>query len=276
MKGTSRDIVMAVVLALCLAGTPARAEDEPLWEFGLGIGAGSFPEYRGSRERSSFLVPLPYLVYRGERLRADRDGIRGLLAATPNWELNLSFDGAVPVESSDEGPRAGMVELDPVIEYGPSLIRRLGRNRAGRWSFRLPLRAATAIDPDSLDTSHEGWTLQPSIHLDAPGLIGNWDFRVNLGPRFASRDFHAYYYDVGEADVRPGREAFRADAGYSGLGLHSSVARRFRRMWLGALLRYDNLEGASFEDSPLVETKHAVIVGFGVSWILGEGASTPR
>ncbi|MDX1609562.1 MAG: MipA/OmpV family protein, partial [Halofilum sp. (in: g-proteobacteria)] len=172
MDDRSPGIAVALVLALCLAGMPAAAEDQPLWELGLGIGAGSFPEYRGSRERSSFVVPIPYLVYRGERLRADRDGIRGLLATTPNWELNLSFDGAVPVESSNEGPRAGMAELDPVIEYGPSLIRHLGRNRAGRWSFRLPLRAATAIDPESLETSHEGWTLQPSIHLDAPGLIG--------------------------------------------------------------------------------------------------------
>lgn len=261
---------------MCLAGMPARGEDKPLWELGLGVGVGSFPEYRGSKERSSFVVPIPYLVYRGERLRADRDGIRGLLAESQDWQLDLSFDGAVPVDSSDEGPRAGMAELDPVIEYGPSLIRQLGRNRWGRWSFRLPLRAVTAIDPDSLDTSHEGWTLQPAIHLDAPDLIGKWDFRLNLGPRFASRDFHAYYYDVGERDVRPGREAFRADAGYSGLGLHTSVARRFRHVWMGAFLRYDNLDGASFEDSPLVETKHAVSFGFGVSWVLGEAGSAKR
>lgn len=267
MQGITAMLIMA---ASMLAASPVRAADEPLWEAGLGIGAASFPEYRGSRERSSFAVPIPYLVYRGERLRVDRDGARGLFAETPYWELDFSVDGAVPVASSDDGPRAGMAELDPVVEYGPSLIRRLGRNRLGRWTLRLPLRAVTAVDPDSMTTAHEGWILQPALNLDAPGLAGAWDFRFNLGPRFASRDYHAYYYDVGAGDVRAGRAAYRADAGYSGLGLQVSAARRVKRVWMGAFLRYDNLDGASFDDSPLVETDHAASVGFGISWILGE------
>lgn len=262
--------VMLIMIASMLAASPAGAVGEPLWEFGLGVGAASFPEYRGSRERSSFAVPIPYLIYRGERLRVDRDGARGLFAETPHWELDFSVDGAVPVDSSDDGPRAGMAELDPVLEYGPSLIRRLGRNRLGSWTLRLPLRAVTAVDPDSLATAHEGWTLQPALNLDAPALVGAWDFRFNLGPRFASRDYHAYYYDVGAGDVRAGRAAYRADAGYSGLGLQVSAARRFEHVWMGAFLRYDNLDGARFEDSPLVETNHAASLGFGISWILGK------
>lgn len=276
MSGGSRATVLLVMIAACLAGMPARADEAPLWELGLGIGTASFPEYRGSKERSSFAVPIPYLVYRGERLRADRDGIRGLLGEMADWELDVSIDGAVPVDSTDDGPRAGMAELDPVVEYGPSLVRRLGRNEWGHWTLRLPLRAVTAVDPDSLATSHEGWTLQPSIRLDAPGLIGNWDTRLSLGPRFGSRDYHAYYYDVGAEDVQPGRDTYRADAGYSGLGLHVSAARRSGKVWTGAFLRYDNLAGATFEDSPLVETKHAVSAGFGVSWILGEAGRAKR
>lgn len=268
--------IPVVLIVVMLAASQARAADEPLWELGLGAGVASFPEYRGSKERSSFVVPIPYLVYRGERLRIDRDGARGLFAETPNWELDFSVDGAVPVESSDDGPRAGMEELDPVVEYGPSLIRRLGTNRLGRWTLRLPLRAVTAVDPGSLETAHEGWTLQPALNLDAPGLIGQWDLRINLGPRFGSRDYHAYYYDVGTGDVRAGRDTYRADAGYSGMGLQLSASRRWGRVWTGAFLRYDNLDGATFDDSPLVETKHATSVGFAVSWVLGEAASVKR
>lgn len=271
-----RILVLSIVVMVVLAASQARAAGEPLWEFGLGVGAASFPEYRGSKERSSFVVPIPYLVYRGERLRVDRDGARGLFAETPSWELDFSVDGAVPVESSDDGPRAGMEELDPVVEYGPSLIRRLGENRLGRWTLRLPLRAVTAVDPDSMETAHEGWTLQPALNLDARNLVGQWDFRFNLGPRFASRDYHAYYYDVGERDARAGRDAYRADAGYSGLGLQLSASRRSGRVWIGTFLRYDNLEGATFEDSPLVETKHAASAGIAVSWILDEAASNKR
>ena len=39
-------------------------------------------------------------------------------------------------------------------------------------------------------------------------------------------------------------------------------------MWVGGFLRYDNLRGASFDDSPLVRRRSALTFGFGVSWIL--------
>ena len=264
-----------IALALCalaLARPGAAGGHEPLWEIGLGIGSATFPEYRGSNERSDFTVPIPYLVYRGDRLRVGREGARGLLARWRDWELDFSVDAAVPVDSSDEGPRAGMAELDPIVEAGPSLVRRLGASDLGRGSCRLPLRAAVAVSTDLDSTAHEGWTLQPSLGLDAPDLLGDWDFRFSLGPRFASRDYHAYYYDVGPGDVRPGRDGFRADAGYSGLGFSVSAAQRFDHTWIGAFLRYDNLSGAAFADSPLVETEHALSAGLGISWVLGESA----
>jgi len=263
MRDTGR-FALALLLAAATVAAPARA-DEPLWEIGAGVGAASFPEYRGSNERTEFVVPIPYLTYRGERLRVDREGARGLLARTPNYEVDISIDGAVPVESSDDGPRAGMAELDPVIELGPSIDSRLGSTDVGRWSVRLPLRAAVATDLSS--ASHEGWTLHPQVRLQAPNLVRRWDFVFTLGPRFGSRDFHAYYYDVGAEDVRPGRERFRADAGYSGLALRIGASRRFGRLWAGAFVLYDNLAETAFEDSPLVETKHALAAGFGVSWV---------
>ena len=46
--------------------------------------------------------------------------------------------------------------------------------------------------------------------------------------------------------ARPTRPACRSTAWYA--------SRRFDRFWLGAFLRYDNLAGAAFEASPLVET----------------------
>lgn len=250
-------------LGLCVA-TGALA-DEPLWEIGAGVGAASFPEYRGSNERSGFVVPIPYIAYRGERFKVDREGARGLLANTPQYEIDLSVDGAVPVESSKDGPRAGMEELDPVVELGPSFDWRLGQSERGRWTLRLPLRAAIATDIQS--TSQVGWTFSPMVRFRSPRFAGAWDFRFDAGPVFGSRDFHAYYYDVGAGDVRPGRERFRAPAGYSGLSLRLGSARRFGRIWVGGFMRYDNLAGAAFEDSPLVETRHALSAGFGISWV---------
>lgn len=254
-----------LLLALLPCAPLPAAADRPLWEIGAGVGAATFPEYRGSNERASFVVPLPYFSYSGERLQVGREGARGLLAETPRYELDISVDGAVPVDSSDDGPRAGMAELDPIFEFGPSLDWRLGETALGRWTLRLPLRAAVATDLN--DFSHEGWTFQPVIRLRAPDLVAGWNLRLSAGPRFGSRDFHAYYYDVGAADVRPGREAYRAPAGYSGLGFTVSAARRFGRFWTGAFVRYTNLGGAAYEDSPLVETRHALSAGFALSWV---------
>ena len=267
----SRVGVFLSVLALC-AAQQALARDEPLWELGVGVAGATFPAYRGSQRQRSFVLPIPYVVYRGDRLRVGRDGARGLLAQTPEYEVDFSVDGAIPVDSTDEGPRAGMEELDPVVEMGPSLVIKLEQTATGRWSFRLPLRAAVAVGNDPLSTSQVGWTLHPSLDLDAPKLVGDWDFRFNAGPRFASRAYHAYYYEVASEYATPERPAYRAAAGYSGLAFHVSAARRFERFWVGAFLRYDNLAGTAFEDSPLVETTHAVSGGIGISWIFGESA----
>jgi hypothetical protein len=43
---------------------------------------------------------------------------------------------------------------------------------------------------------------------------------------------------------------------------------------MGGFIRYDNLSGAAFEDSPLVETRHSVMAGFAVAYILKKSART--
>lgn len=262
------------VIALAAAALPAAAAEKPLWELGIGVAPLSFPAYRGAEEQREFVFPIPYVVYRGERLRVDRGGARGLLFDAGDVELDVSFDGAVPVDSTDEGARAGMAELDPILEVGPSLKVRLADTSAGRLEFRLPVRAAIAVGDGS--TSQQGWQVQPKLDFNAPDLVGAWDVGFSVGPKFATRAFHAYYYDVGPADVRPGRPAYTADGGYSGLGLTLSASQRFDRFWVGSFLRYDNLDGAVFEDSPLVETEHAVSAGIAVSWILWQSEATVR
>ena len=262
---------VAALLAM-LGAAPLRAADRPRWEVGLGVAPVSFPAYRGSDSQRSFVFPIPYIVYRGERLRVDRGGARGLLWDAERVELDVSIDGAIPVDSTDDGPRAGMQELDPVLEIGPSLKVLLAEGDSGRLEFRLPVRAAIGIGDGS--THQEGWKVHPVLNYDAPDLAGRWDVGFQIGPKFATRGFHGYYYDVAPADVRPGRPAYRASGGYSGLSMLVSASQRFDGFWVGSFLRYDNLAGAVFEDSPLVETEHAVSAGIAISWILWASATT--
>ncbi len=76
----------AVHAALLAAGlsiaTHCMAREEPLWEAGIGATALDFPHYRGSGQSRGYLLPFPYLVYRGDALKADRNGLRGIFMKT--------------------------------------------------------------------------------------------------------------------------------------------------------------------------------------------------
>ncbi|HWH49052.1 MAG TPA: MipA/OmpV family protein, partial [Burkholderiales bacterium] len=60
-----------VLLALmAMAPWGARGGEFPLWEAGAGVAVIDFPDYRGSNERRVIALPIPYLVYRGDLLKA--------------------------------------------------------------------------------------------------------------------------------------------------------------------------------------------------------------
>jgi outer membrane scaffolding protein for murein synthesis (MipA/OmpV family) len=95
---------------------------------------------------------------------------------------------------------------------------------------------------------------------------------ASLGPDFADRRYHAYFYDVAPAYIRAGRPSYSAVSGYSGSSMYLTATRRFAHYWIGAFIRYDNLAGASFVRSPLVETQQYLAVGVGLSWIFASSS----
>src|SRR5688572_18489579 len=152
------------IVALAVTAWPvaSRAEQKPLWEAGLGVGAVTFPDYRGSDEMNTYPVPLPYFVYRGEFLKADRGGVRGELFDRRYLELSLSINGNTPVSSDDNAARAGMPNLKPTVEFGPSLEVHLWRSaREGmKLDLVMPLRLPITLEssPQSL-----GWNFAPRL-----------------------------------------------------------------------------------------------------------------
>ena len=267
----ARTLLRLLGAAVLLSPACASAQ-EPLWEMGIGFGGLQYPHYRGSSESEFIPLPIPYYVYRGDRFRADRDGMRSLLFESDRMEINVSGDGAFPV-NSDDNAREDMDDLAPLIEVGPSLNIALWQRR-GDTSYlelRLPVRSAFSVDSGTrIDL--EGWTFAPSFYWvdNEAGSSGRWRRTAAIGPIFANRDFHDYFYTVSESDAREGRPSFQASGGYSGSRLTFSSARRFDRLWVGAFFRYDNLKGAAFNDSPLVQRDHALLFGFGFSWVFAE------
>lgn len=254
-----------------LSSATANAEEKPLWEAGLGAGALSFPDYRGSDESQVYPVPVPYFIYRGKILKADRDGVRGELFNKKYVELNVSVGATIPVKSENNAARAGMPDLQPTIELGPSVELHLWRSPDENFKLDvvMPLRAPLTIEssPQSI-----GWVFSPRVNIDLANVAGHagLNFGFGAGPIYADRKFHDYFYSVAPGFATADRPAYTAHGGYSGFHVLTSFSKRFPKYWIGAYMRYDSLSGAVFEDSPLVRSKGYWAGGFGIAWMIGE------
>jgi len=261
----------AVFLAGLLAMPAGHAEMRPLWEIGAGLAILDLPNYRGSGVRQTYALPMPYLVYRGEVLRADRDGLRGLLFDNERLEINVSLNGSLPVSSEDDPVRQGMSDLDPAVELGPTVNFRLWQSadRRMRLDARAPLRTAITV---ASRPGQIGWLFSPNLLLEIRDPAGHagWNLGVQAGPYFNDREYNAYFYGVRPAEATAGRPAYAASGGYSGSQVMLTLTKRFPRWWVGGFLRYDTLAGAIIEDSPLVKRSDAVSAGLALSWVFKE------
>ncbi len=263
---------------MLLLAPSAEAQEAPLWEAGVGFTGLGLAEYRGSDHQRALLLPIPYLVYRGTLLRVDRKGINGLLFESDRVKLNMSFDAGAPVRSSGNAARAGMGDLDPSVQIGPSLEVCLVHDcAAGRAvQFRLPVRAVYAVN--NFRMHGIGWVMNPQLNIDLDKTeYDAWNLGAAIGPLFATEPYHDYYYEVAPQFSVPGsRPVYDARGGYSGSLAVLSLSKRFNTHWFGSFLRYDNLSGAVFQNSPLVRTRHSFMVGFGIAWILDQSSSLVR
>jgi len=251
----------------------AAAGEKPLWELGAGVTVLQFPAYRGSDENRLFVLPVPYVVYRGEFLKADREGIRGTFFDSDRVELNLSLSASPPVSSDKVKVREGMPDLEPTVEIGPSLDVRLWRSSDERLRLRtrLPLRAGFTVEGSPEST---GWQFTPQLNLDwrDPAGMNGWTLGVVVGPVFGDRRQHRYFYGVEETQATAARPAYDARGGYAGTQALAALWKRFPSWWFGGFVRYDSLAGAVFEDSPLVKSRDYFAAGVAVTWVLGESA----
>lgn len=273
-----RGRVAAVFAVLCACAGACAGDDgpstkrKPLWELGLGVGVLHAPDYRGADESSAWLLPLPYVVYRGRWLRADREGARALLFDSDVIEIDVSLYGAVPVRNGNAA-RAGMPDLPATVEIGPAARVALWRSRDARTrlELRVPARSAIAVDrsPRSVGT-----TFTPHLQWLRDGVAGGWSVGLQAGPVWGSRRYHAHYYGVDAAYATAQRAAYAAPGGYGGWHAMLSTSRRFGHAWVGAFVRRDSLRGAAFAASPLVRRDDAWMAGVGLAWVLGTSSYT--
>jgi MipA family protein len=263
----------------CAAGLASGQTKEllPLWEVGGGLAYAHLPDYRGSDEAHSYVLPFPLLVYRGDFLKSDREGVRALFLDSRYVELELSAGATVPVRSTKNRTREGMPDLRPTLELGPALkvhLAHIGEQAPGErdfeFDFRLPVRRAITWRDGPRDV---GTLAFPSLNVDRKIRFAGsrWNLGLVAGAYFADRRYNDYFYGVKPEFATADRPAYAAHGGFSGWQSIVALSTTYGgRTWVGGFVKADWLKGATFDDSPLVRRRSNISFGFGVSHIFAK------
>jgi len=279
MKSTS---IKNLIAFLLLAGSVVVQAEEtkdlqndpsapPLWEVGIFGGAARLPHYRGSDEYRLYVLPLPYLIYRGDILKVDREGLKGVFWKTDRIETGLSLSGNPPVDG-DNKAREGMPELGAIVEFGPMLQYFItDRKNPNPLFITAAVRAAISVDTDNLNMDYQGLCsglktiYRNRTWLEDQGV----SLGVSAGIDFADQDYNSYFYDVAPAYATASRPAYRADGGYAGFSFSMNAQKKITDRWsIGTYYRWDNISGAVYRDSPLVRTENNHIIGCALIWTI--------
>jgi len=256
-----------------------ESSERPLWEIGLFGGAARLPHYRGSDEYRLYVLPLPYIIYRGEIVRANREGLKGIFWATDRFETALSFSGSPPVDD-DNDARKGMPELGAILEVGPGFKFFITeRGNPDPLYLTAGVRTAISVDTDDFGTAYRG--IRGGVKLVYRNRTWLENQRTTLGLNagidFANREYNDYIYSVDPGYAVPGRPAYRADGGYTGFSVSANAVKKLTGRWsVAAYYRWDNLSGTAYADSPLVKTENNHIIGCALIWTIFQSEETSR
>lgn len=268
----------AAVLLLCCASASGMEVDEaglPLWEVGVAGASASTPAYPGSDRRSTRTLALPYLLYRGEVLRADQSGIGARLLRTDTVEFDVGFALSLPARSDDVPVRRGMPDLGTLIEFGPRLKINLARPTASSLvRLEVPLRAVIEVQGG---LRQQGWAFEPRLVFENRDALGKWNTGANLGLVLADAKLHDYFYSVEAPLATVDRPAYQARSGMMALRAGVNAGRELGKDWrIFGFVRYDHYAASSNRASPLFQQNSAVSVGVGFAWTLYRSQASAR
>ncbi len=278
----ARSIFLGAALA-CLGVLPAVAATPdapvdapadaklPLWELGVGAGAISTPAYPGADTRSSRVLALPFLIYRGEVLRSDQSGIGARLLHSDAAEFDVGFAASLPAHSKDVAARAGMRDLGTLVEFGPRVKLKIADiDENSRLRFELPLRAVIEA---RAGVRRQGWTLEPRLVYDRRETNGDWAWDAHVGALFGDNRINRYFYEVQPQEAIAGRPAYSARSGLMLVRAGLFASRKLTPdLRVFTFLRYETYAGAANRDSPLVKQNTGASAGIGFAWTFARSA----
>ena len=249
-----------------------QKSQKPKYEVGFGAIRLDVPNYPGASKSTPRTIPFPWVIYRGDILRADEEGTRAKFLEGDSLELGLSFGFNFAIKSDDNEARVGMPDTDTLVGIGPGLIYRLLKDDPlQRVNFGIGLRGNLATNfADSL--RYQGLILEPYVRYwrklssDIPVTVF-----TSLSASISDQDYADFFYTVKNQYETSTREAYKAKSGLIdlafSLGFSYDISKK-ASIFSGAT--YSNLSVAANKKSDLVEEEHNIgfIVGF--AWLFYE------
>ncbi len=266
-----RSLSLLLCVLVIFLSLPSFAEEQkqlPLWEAGVGFLPFRANHYRGSPESETYFLPIPAYSVRSKNVEAENGYIRShIVRFSEDLVLDLSFSLGLNVSKHDE-LRQGMDTLDPTFEVGPILRYYLwkSKNETHFLNIEMPYRAVYATNLTYID--HVGYYSIPYINLLSKGTESTWGWssEFSVGPQFGSRGFHNRFYAVDSHDVTAEREYYHAESGYSGTQFVANFSKRLQDFLIIPFFRWDYLDGAVYNKSPLYKDPNYLFYGVAVVW----------
>jgi len=250
---------------------PVRNE-LPLWElgvFGVGISQLAYP---GADQQVRRGLVLPYVVYRGEVLRADDDGAGLRAVRTDNFELDVSVSGRFGAGSKALQAREGMRRLGTLVEFGPVGRWFLnGRTARDRLTFEMPVRGVFDAG-DRL--RHQGLIVEPELGLERRARPGQWGYSISASALLGDRRLASTFYAVAPGEALPDRPAYEARSGLVAWRLGGSLMRELTPdLRVIAFGRLESVAGAANRASPLVRQTTGYTYGIGLAYVFSRSTA---
>jgi len=95
--GDGADLASSTPSSKASAGSMRDVLSNMRW--GVGLAGASYPHYPGADQDDQVVLPIPYLEYYGTYFQIDNDGLAAHLFKNDRVALDVSVNGALPVDS---------------------------------------------------------------------------------------------------------------------------------------------------------------------------------
>ena len=264
-KATNKNcfILLLILFSISISSQTTANDDSslPLWEISLGAGTIYQPYYIGTKQTRQVAFPIVFPTYRGEIFKSDEEGVRAQVLKNDRFSLDLSADLNLAIESDEVDLREGLDDIENVLQLGPSFELLLDQKENSSLTLKLPVRGAFEIGSDGVEAV--GLNVAPNLSYERTfsAYDAKWKFDASVGPQFGTSRYHNVYYGIDSEFATSERNSYKAESGYSGSRLQLGLTSKgggHNFLWF---VRYDNIDGAKFDDSPLVETNHSLAAG---------------